>query len=231
MGETDISHEFGREPGFSQVGFLQFLTLLVLICYTWRFYWDVSWMLNHRKIQNCQNCSQNCPNFKIRVYFQFMGLGHGFWVWTGLLPALTQKRHQLHHHLHHHQPSCKLTKSSVCVCHQSIQSERVVCHHWFACAMGLSTVPAACHHARSVPAYQRVIPEVSVLPWTFPGGSRSPRCPEGQDIVPLCQMAQNPQDCTYGVAFTCNDDICVLSLSCDGLLAVFVTINCFIVWV
>ena len=22
--------------------------------------------------------------------------------------------------------------------------------------------------------------------------------PEGQDVVPLCQMAQNPQDCTYG---------------------------------
>ena len=56
--------------------------------------------------------------------------------------------------------------------------------------MGLSTVPA-CQHARSVPACQRVIPEVCVLPWTFPGGSSSPRCPEGQDIVPLSQMAQN----------------------------------------
>ena len=55
-----------------------------------------------------------------------------------------------------------------------------------------------CQHARSVPVCQRVIPEVSVLPCMFPGGSRSPRCPEGQDIVPLCQMAQNPQDCTYG---------------------------------
>ena len=59
--------------------------------------------------------------------------------------------------------------------------------------------------------------------------SRGPRWPKGQDIVPLCQMAQNPQDCTYGIVFTCNDDICVLSLSYDGLLAVFVTINCFIV--
>ena len=64
--------------------------------------------------------------------------------------------------------------------------------------MGLSTVPA-CQHASSVPTCQRVIPEVSVLfPGMFPGGSRSPRCPEGQDGVPLCQMAQNPQDCTYG---------------------------------
>ena len=53
-------------------------------------------------------------------------------------------------------------------------------------------------HTRSVPACQRVIPEVFVLPLMFPGGSSCPRCPEGQDIVPLCQMAQNPQDCTYG---------------------------------
>ena len=82
--------------------------------------------------------------------------------------------------------------------------------------MGLSTVPACqpcqkcasmpampevcqhASHARSVPACQRVIPEVLVLPWTFPGGSSCPRCPEGQDVVPLCQMAQNPQDHTYG---------------------------------
>ena len=63
--------------------------------------------------------------------------------------------------------------------------------------MGLSTVPA-CQHARSVPVCQRVIPEVSVPPWTFPGGSKSPRCPEGQGLVPLCQMAQNSQDCFYG---------------------------------
>ena len=42
MAETDVSHEFGREPGFSKVSFLQFLTLLVLICYTWRFHRDVS---------------------------------------------------------------------------------------------------------------------------------------------------------------------------------------------
>ena len=93
--------------------------------------------------------------------------------------------------------------------------------------MGLSTLPAVCHCTRSVSACQRVIPEVSVIPWMFPGGFRGPRCHEGQDIVPLCQMAQNPQDCTYGVAFICNDDICVLFLSCDSLLAVFVTINCF----
>ena len=146
-------------------------------------------------------------------------------MWTGFLPALTQKRHQLHHHLHHHQPSCKLTTSSVWA-YQSLQNGRMVCHHWFACAMGLSTVPA-CQHARSVSVCQRIIPEVSVLPWMFPGGSRSPRCPEGQDIVPLCQIVQNPQDCTYGANWFVMMILVCFSLSCDGLLAVFVTINCF----
>ena len=83
-------------------------------------------------------------------------------------------------------------------------------------------MPEVCQHARGSSLK-------CLLPWTFPGGSSSPRCPEGQDTVPLCQMAQNPQDCTYGIVFTCNDDICVFSLSCDGQLAVCVTIDCFIV--
>ena len=72
----------------------------------------------------------------------------------------------------------------------------------------------------------RVIPEVFVLPWMFPGGSSCPRCPEGQDVVPLCQMAQNPQDCTYGSDLFVMMILVCFSLSCDGLLAVFVTINC-----
>ena len=63
--------------------------------------------------------------------------------------------------------------SLVCLCHGSV-----------CCA----SMPV-CQHARSVPACQRVIPEVSELPWMVP---RGPRCPEGQDMVPLCQMAQNP---------------------------------------
>ena len=71
--------------------------------------------------------------------------------------------------------------------------------------MGLSTVPAyvpVYQHARSVPACQMVIPEVTKLPWMFPEVPGGPRYPEGQDIVPLCQMAQNPQDCIYGIIFT-----------------------------
>ena len=58
----------------------------------------------------------------------------------------------------------------------------------------------------------------------LPGGSR---CPEDQDIVPLCQMAQNPQDCTYGSDLFVMMILACFSLSCDGLLAVFVTIKWF----
>ena len=47
MAETDVLYEFGREPGF----LVQFLTLTVLKCYTWRFHWDVSWNLILRKTQ------------------------------------------------------------------------------------------------------------------------------------------------------------------------------------
>ena len=115
----------------------------------------------------------------------------------------------------------KLTTSSVC-------ASRVLSRVREWCVIIGLPVPWVCllcqhaSHARSVPVCQRVILEVFVLPWMFPGCSSCPRCPEGQDIVPLWQMAQNPQDCTYG------SDLFVMcfSLSCDGLLAVFVTINC-----
>ena len=57
--------------------------------------------------------------------------------------------------------------------------------------MGLFTVPV-CQPYQKCASVPEGHPEVSVLPWMFP---RGPRCPEGQDVVPLCQMAQ---DCTYG---------------------------------
>ena len=78
--------------------------------------------------------------------------------------------------------------SLVCLCHGSVYCLPV------------------CQHARSVPACERVILEVSELPWMV---SRSPRCPEGLDIVPLCQMAQNPQDCTYGTNWFVMMILCV----------------------
>ena len=63
-----------------------------------------------------------------------------------------------------------------------------------------------CQHARSVPVCQMVIPEVSELT-EVPEG---PRCPEGQDVVPLCQMAQNPKDCTYDILLAWNDDLWIV---------------------
>ena len=79
-----------------------------------------------------------------------------------------------------------------------------------------------CQHARcarSVPAYQRVIQKCpgfqkSQMSWrsrhcaTVPDGSKSARL-------------------YLWLRFICNDDFVCFSLSCDGLLAVFVTINCF----
>ena len=66
----------------------------------WRFHRDVSWMLNHRKTQKLSKCSKLVQISKLGFIFSLWG----FWVWTGLLPVLTQKRHHLHQHLHHHHP-------------------------------------------------------------------------------------------------------------------------------
>ena len=151
-----------------------------------------------------------------------MGLG---WISEcGLVSCLLWLRNVINFITIYTSINHKLTTSFVCAI-RVFYRVREWCHHWFACAMGLSTVPA-CQPCQKLPACQRVIPEVSVLPWMFPGGSSSPRCPEGQDIVPLCQMAQNSQDCTYGSDLFVMMILVCFSLSCDGLLAVFVTINC-----
>ena len=121
--------------------------------------------------------------------------------------------------------TCKLTTSSVCAsrvfpdCESGVSSLVCLCHGSVYCA-SMSDVLEVCQHARG--SSQKCL----VLPWMFPGGSSCPRCPEGQDIVPLCQMAQNPQDCTYGSDLFVMMILVCFSLSCDGLLAVFVTINC-----
>ena len=149
-------------------GFLVwFLALNVLICYTWRSYWDISWMLNHRKTQNCSKLSKFSiisPNFKIRGLFSVYGVGPVFWVWTGLLRALTAEKTSPAS-TSTSPSSCKLT-TSVCAIRVYRLRERwsslvCLCHGSVYCA----SMPA-CQHARSVPACQRVIPEVSELPWT-----------------------------------------------------------------
>ena len=101
-------------------GFLvQFLALNILIYYTWRFHWDASWKLNHRKTQNCLNC----PNFKIRVYSFGLWGWASFWVdWSLCLFCLRKTTHHLH--LIH----CVKLTTPVCAS-QSLQNERVVnCH-------------------------------------------------------------------------------------------------------
>ena len=131
--------------------------------------------------------------------FQFMGLG---WFLGGLYLRM----------ITHHQPHQHWETKHICV----FQSQSLP--DWGVC---VSSLVCLCQHARSVPACQRVIPEVSAS-LDVPEG---PRCPEGQDVVPLCQIAQNPQDCTYGTILL--EMIFVLFyLSCDGLLAVGIVKRC-----
>ena len=196
--------------------------MTVLICYTWRFYWDVSWILYHRKTQNSQNCSKLVKMSKLGFIFSLWGWASFLSVdwftacsdsemtstWSPYTPSSTINQP---HHL------CVPAESST-----EWESGVII-------GLPVPWVCLLCQHAsqaRSVQTCQRVIPEVFVLPWMFPGGSSFPRCPEGQDIVPLCQMAQNPQDCTYGSDWFVMMVLVCFSLSCDGLLTVFVTINC-----
>ena len=72
----------------------------------------------------------------------------------------------------------------------------LLCQHMCQCA----SMPEVCQHTRG--SSQKCL--------SFPEVPEGPRCPEGQDVVPLCQMAQNPQDCTYGIIFTWSDDICIV---------------------
>ena len=78
----------------------------------------------------------------------------------------------------------------------------LVCMPWVCllCQHVCASMPGVCQHARG--SSQKCL--------SFPEVPEGPRCPEGQDVVPLCQMAQNPQDCTYGIIFTWNDDICIV---------------------
>ena len=129
------------------------------------------------------------PNFKIRLYFRFMGFGR--FSECGLVYCLLWLRKDIIYITYiniHITITCKLTTS---VCAIRVYRVRVV----IIISLPVPCICLLCQHARSVPACQRVILEVSELPWMF---SKSPRCPEGQVVVPLCQMAQNPQDCTYG---------------------------------
>ena len=211
-------------------GFLvQFIALTFLICYTWRFHWDVSWMFYHRKTKNCQNYYKILQilkislNLQIRVYFRL-------WGWASFLSMVwftARSNSEMSSRSSPYTPSSTINwPHHLCVAIRVLTRVREWC---VIIGLPVPWVCLLCHHAshaRSVPACQRIIPEVFVLPWTFSGCSSCSRCPEDQDIVPLCQMAQNPQDCTYGSDLFVMMILVCFPLSCGGLLAVFVTINC-----
>ena len=79
------------------------------------------------------------------------------------------------------------------------------------------TISCQCHgsvYYASMPACQRVIPEVSELPWMFS------EVPEGQECGATVPDGSKPTRLYLWHNFAWNDVICIVYLSCDGLLAV-----------
>ena len=165
------------------------------------------------------NCYKplNCSKFpNLGLFLLVYGVGPVFWVWTGSLPALTQKMDQHQITIHHHlQPSLKLTTSSVCAS-RVFQIERAMysslvclCHGSVYCATSMPDELEVYQHASRCP-------QMSWRPWrwaTVPDGSYSSSFTKTVLMVSVYLFVMMIFD-----SFT---------LSCDGLLAVFVTINCF----
>ena len=165
-----IIMNFGREPGFSK-----------LVFFEWFLPWQFSYVTHGGSTKMSAECSIIERHKIIKIVSKFsklskivqiskLGFIFGLWGWASFLsvdwfPACSDSEKTsittstLNQHTHRHH---KLTTSS-CVCQQSLPRLRVVCHHWL-------PVPWVCllcqhtSHIRSVPACQRVIPEVCVLP-------------------------------------------------------------------
>ena len=113
--------------------------------------------------------------------FRFMGLGWFLSILTQIL--------LIHHKLH--QPEKPIWPHPVCE-FEVYQSERAVpsslvclCHGSVYCASMCASMPV-CQKCASMPeGHSRSV-------WASLKVPEGPRCPEGQDIVPLCQMAQKP---------------------------------------
>ena len=130
----------------------------------------------------------------LTIFFSLLGWD-SFWA----LPQI----YRCHHKPWNHKPTtitaCSLKSTrlrGLCSSLVCIPWVCLLCQHVCQCA----SMPKVCQHAWG--SSQKCL--------SFPEVPEGPRCPEGQDIVPLCQMAQNPQDCTYGIIYTWNDDICIV---------------------
>ena len=154
-------------------------------------------------VQNCSNCSKLVLNFQIRVY------SFGLWGWAGFLSgdwfiawSDSQNGSTSWSTLNHHtSPS----PSTINWPHRPVCTSRVF-PEWESCVfiISLLPVPWVCPLCQLVyQMCQRCASMPEGHPWSDCASldsSRCPRCPEGLDIVPLCQMAvQDPQDCTYGL--------------------------------
>ena len=118
-----------------------------------------------------------------------MGLG---WFLGGLVLVPVLPQVYSHHFNHLNLINCETNHTCV------FQSESTRLRGW--CIIISLLVPwlcLLCQHA-SMPEVCTSMPEGH--PWSVWASldvSRGPRCPEGHDMVPLRQMAQSPQDCTY----------------------------------
>ena len=209
---------------------------IVFKFYTWRFHRDVSRMLYHRKTQNCLNyikiikivlnCFKLFQNYnKPSKISKFGYICFGLWGWgrfseCGLVNSCSDSENgstttsTSNQHTHHHPVYWPHHASVIRV----FQIERAVC---FVISVPVPWVCLLCHYqparwARSVPACQRVIQMFIQMSWkprccaTVPDGSSSSST-RLYSWFGFCLLWWN----------------WLIFLSCDGLLAVFVTIYCF----
>ena len=168
-------------------------------------------MLYHRKTQNYQNCSKFVLKFQIWVLIlSVYGVGPGFsecglvnclfWLrkWINIKsPYITIFNHPLN------QPHHLVWASRVS------QNERAMCHHWFACTMGLvycASVPPVPECDRECASVPEGHPEVSVLPLDISQRSQMSWRPRCCATVPDGSSSFTRLYSWFGL-FACNDDI------------------------
>ena len=151
--------------------------------------------------------------FQIWAYFfRFMGLGR--FSECGLVHCLLWLRKWINTKSLHTSPSHQHQFTDhiiLCECQQSLPDWELC----FVISVSVPWVCLLCQPARWLEVCQHA--------------RGSSQCPESPDIMPLCQMVAVPvlqRLYSWFGLFACNDDLVCFTLSCDGLLAVFVTIYC-----